>query len=110
MSIQHPDRFTHIDHLGAVACDMETFDDGHELHPIIRRAALATASHWVDAVVVSSSADGRIRLASFDDATVVERWHHADLTGVLAPGTPVAFHSVYAALAVGERLVSVRAA
>ncbi|WP_382307140.1 hypothetical protein [Herbiconiux sp. UC225_62] len=110
MSIQQPRHDAHIDHLGAVACEMATFDEGHELHPIIRRAASATPSQWVDALIVSASSDGWIEFVTLHDATVGQRWHHTDLSDVLVAGSPVAVHGLYGVLAVGDEFLSVRAA
>jgi len=110
MSIQQPPRNAHLGQHGAGSGRMSAFDDGNELHPIIRRAALATASQWVDALVVRADADGHVSLVRLDDGAPESRWHHDDLSGVLTPGTPVALHSVYGVLALGDSLVSVRAA
>lgn len=109
MSNQQPPRPAHLENLGAAMRGMSTFDDGQQLHPIIRRAALATPSKWVDALVVSASEDGEITLARLADGTTENRWHHKGLGDVLAPGTPVAFHTVYGVLAIGDTLVSVSA-
>ena len=110
MSIQQPHRSEHLDDFGADAREMPVFEDGHDLHPIVRQAAVATPSNWVDAVVVSASRDGLLQFVGLADGAAARRWHHADLGAVLAPGTPVAFHSVYGVLAIGEELLSVRAA
>jgi hypothetical protein len=110
MSSQQPDRSAHTDHLGAAACGMMVFEDGHDLHPIIRQAALATPSQWIDALVDSISPDGRIALTGLLDGARAVRWHHGDVSGLLAQGSPVALHSVYGVLAVGDELLSVRPA
>jgi len=109
MSIQQPRRSEHSENFGAATGAMSAFDDGYELHPIIHRAAVATSSQWVDAVVVEASPDGTIALARLEDGVTETRWHHADLGGILLPGSPIALHSVYSVLATGDALVSVRA-
>lgn len=84
----------------------EMFDDGYALHPIARQAAIATPSHWRDAFVVSAREDGWIDLADFDGGTI-SCWHFDDLRALLTPGSPVAVHSVYGVLAVGDELLNV---
>lgn len=85
----------------------EMFDDGYALHPIARRAALATRSSWVDAFVVAANEDGWIELADLDGDSV-HCWHFDDLRDVLVPGSPVAVHGVYGVLAAGDELLNVR--
>ncbi|GAA4668491.1 hypothetical protein [Frondihabitans cladoniiphilus] len=110
MSNQQPRSSANSENLGAAAMGMPVFEDGHDLHPIIRRAALATSTKWVDALVTSAAANGRIELRAFATGETLVRWHHADLGEVLAAGTPVAVHELYSVLAVGDELLSVRAA
>ncbi|MCS5735805.1 hypothetical protein [Herbiconiux daphne] len=88
---------------------LPVYQDGHDLHPIIRHAALATPSDWVDAIVVSSSEDGTIELSPMDNARTVRCWHHADLSNMVPTGTPVALHNIYPVLAVGDEILSIRA-
>ncbi|MCU1528810.1 MAG: hypothetical protein JWP75_2573 [Frondihabitans sp.] len=110
MSEKQPRRSVHLEQLESAACEMSSFDEGHDLHPIIRRAALATPSQWVDAVVVTASVDGTVSLVRLEDSSPVVLWHHADLGDIVEPGSPVALHGVYGVLAIGDELVSVRAA
>jgi hypothetical protein len=85
------------------------FDDGYALHPIARQAAIATPSYWADVFVVSVGEDGWIELADLDGAAL-HCWHHDDLTAVLAPGAPVAVHTLYGVLSTGDELLNVRLA
>jgi hypothetical protein len=80
---------------------------GHALHPLQLRIAAATPSKWRNAFVDGVQADGWITLVSFDDAERVSVWHHADLTGSLTVGDPVALHSLYNVLAVGRARINV---
>jgi hypothetical protein len=75
---------------------------GHVLSVIQDRLAVATPSKWSDAVVVSVSVDGWVEVALLQDDSLLELWNHADLTGALESGDPVAVHSVYDVLAVGD--------
>lgn len=84
----------------------EMFDDGYALHPIARRAALATPSHWVDTLVVAAHQDGLVELADLDGG-IVRCWHFDDLSEVLQAGAPVAVHTLYGVLAVGDELLNV---
>lgn len=98
---------------------------GHGLGIVQRRLARAT-SGWVDAIVLDVDADGWLTLVPLDDAQgtatasaadaweddwaprgVLRFWQHADLTGVIAPGEPVAVHTRYAVLAIGGALHNV---
>ncbi|QNE35206.1 hypothetical protein [Leifsonia shinshuensis] len=87
----------------------DMFDDGYALHPIARQAAIATPSHWVDVFVVSAGEDGWIELADLDGG-ILRGWHYDDLREVLAPGAPVAVHTLYGVLAAGDELLNVRLA
>jgi hypothetical protein len=91
------------------ARDASTLDDGYGLHPIVRCAAVATPSQWIDSLVTSVARDGWLELTTLDGETL-RRWHHEDLGEVLATGSPVAVHAQYGVLAHGETLWSVRAA
>ena len=84
------------------------FERGHELHPILRAAAAATPSQWVDAQVVSVDG-GALILRDFFDARTQRVWHHHDLAGAVAPGDVVAYHRQYGVVALGRVWVSVRA-
>ncbi|WP_158862103.1 hypothetical protein [Leifsonia sp. AG29] len=84
----------------------DMFDDGYALHPIARRAALATPSHWFDAVVVNAGADGWIEVAGLDGGSL-RVWHFDDLSTVLTPGSPVAVHTLYGVLAAGGELLNI---
>ncbi len=74
---------------------------GHSLPLIQERLATATPGKWADAVVVEVSAAGWIEVAVLTDDTTQVLWNHADLTGSVGVGDPVAVHSVYDVLAVG---------
>ncbi|CAM5386606.1 hypothetical protein [Leifsonia shinshuensis] len=84
----------------------DMFDDGYALHPIARQAAIATPSHWADLFVVSVDADGWVELADLDGGSV-RCWHYDDLRDLLAPGAPVAVHTLYGVLAAGDELLNV---
>jgi len=84
----------------------DMFDDGYVLHPIARQAAVSTPSHWRDAFVVSASEDGWIELAGFA-GDALRCWHFDDLREVLTVGSPVAVHTLYGVLAVGDELLNV---
>lgn len=103
-------------HTGADTCANR--GPGHELQPVQARVAAATSSKWVDGIVTAVSADGWIGVrlfghaetlgASGPDAESTEWvWNHADLTGRLATGSPVAVHSLYNVLASGRSRISV---
>jgi hypothetical protein len=83
------------------------FETGYELNPIQRLAAVATPSHWRDAVVTSVGADGWLELVDLQSDAVSRAWHY-ESTGVTV-GEPVSLHDQYGVLAVGGALFSVRA-
>jgi hypothetical protein len=91
---------------GAVAMMRSGYETGYELHPIQRLAAVATASHWRDAVVTGVADDGWIELVDLDTQEPASVWHHAAI-GV-SVGEPVSLHDQYSVLAVGRSLFSVR--
>jgi hypothetical protein len=66
------------------------------------RLALATPSKWEDALVITVSVNGWLKVALLEGDEIIEVWNHADLTGMVHAGDPVALHSVYNVLAVGE--------
>lgn len=82
--------------------------DGHALSAIRLRAAAATPSKWVDAIVADVEPTGWVAIDLFDEGERVHVWHH-DALGLQA-GTPVALHSVYRVLAVGRARLSVSVA
>lgn len=77
---------------------------GHALSAMHVRLASATPSKWRDGVAGATTADGWIPIELLDaDAAgnhTVWVWNHAHER--VAPGEPVALHSVYTALAVGQ--------
>lgn len=85
------------------------FEVGCELHPIQLRAALATPSHWVDAIVERVEEDGWLRLVDLSGASW-RAWHHESLGERVTAGEPVALHRVYGVLSVGRDHLSVRIA
>ena len=82
---------------------------GHGLHALQLRLAAATPTRWVDAVIVGARADGWVDAATLDGEPVA-LWNHGDLTTSLAPGDPVALHSVYNVLSAGSRRFNVLSA
>ncbi|WP_157002889.1 hypothetical protein [Agromyces laixinhei] len=80
---------------------------GHRLHAMQERLAGATASKWVDAIVVEVTADGFATVAEFASDRVRRVWHHDAFAGAIVPGAPVAVHDVYGVLAHGDRRFSV---
>ena len=83
---------------------------GHRLHAMQERLAGATASKWVDAIVVEIDGDGFATVAEFAGERLRRVWHHDAFGGVLVVGAPVAVHDVYGVLAHGGRRFSVAAA
>jgi hypothetical protein len=83
---------------------------GHALSFLQQRVASATATKWRDAVVSLVLPDGWVQLTTIDDRGTVWVWHHADLTGALHPGEPVALHEVYHVLALGRSWLNVASA
>ncbi len=80
---------------------------GHALSLIQERLASATPGKWADAVVIAVSAAGWIEVAALSDDSTLLLWNHADHTGELRVGDPVAVHPVYDVLAVGGSKYSV---
>jgi hypothetical protein len=80
---------------------------GHYLSFMQRRLAQSTPSKWRDAIVSEVHPDGRIHVVSVDDSAEVVLWNHSH--GDLADriGEPVAVHSVYGVLALGENWLNV---
>ncbi|HEY0259703.1 MAG TPA: hypothetical protein VGC18_07620 [Lacisediminihabitans sp.] len=83
------------------------FETGYELHPIQRQAAIATPGRWRDGLLVGAASDGAIEIYDLEAATSRVLWHHADLTGMLETGEPVALHADYDVLAAGGSYYSV---
>ena len=83
---------------------------GHRLHAMQERLAGATASKWVDAIVVETDVDGFATVAEFASGRLRRLWHHDAFDGVLIVGEPVAVHDVYGVLAHGGRRFSVATA
>jgi len=74
---------------------------GHAMSLIRLRLAAATPSGWSDAVVRTIGADGTVELELWESGDVVRVWQHTDLSGLIAPGHPVALHGPYSVLAAG---------
>jgi hypothetical protein len=93
-------------HPRSVMCGLEeecdTLSAGHSLSFMRRRLAAATSTKWIDATVTDVATDGRITVTALADADELVLWNHADVSGMLRAGDPVAFHSVYGVLAVGS--------
>jgi len=102
------DRTTSAGTTSAGTTSAGEFLPGFALHPIRRRAALATGTKWRDALVSRVDADGSIELIDLDNDRVIPVWNYLDLTASLKAGEPVALHSQYSVLAVGDLLLSVR--
>ncbi|MEF3403685.1 hypothetical protein [Agromyces sp. CCNWLW203] len=83
---------------------------GHRLHVMQERLAGATASKWVDAIVVEVDSDGFAVVAELAVERLRRVWHHDAFDGVLVVGAPVAVHDVYGVLAHGGRRFSVATA
>ncbi|MDQ1577185.1 MAG: hypothetical protein QOH55_2335 [Microbacteriaceae bacterium] len=75
---------------------------GHGLNFIQLRIASATRSRWTDAIVHETTDQGWIALAPLAGSDIVWVWHHADLTGTIKVGDPVALHDLYNVLAAGQ--------
>lgn len=90
---------------GAMDCAATT--PGHGLALIQERVVSATPSKWRDALVLSVAPSGWVRLALIADDSTVAVWNHAELDAALKPGDPVALHSVYDVLAVGDSRLNV---
>ena len=77
---------------------------GHALSAMHGRLASATPSKWRDGIAGYPTVDGWIPIelleADAADNHTVWVWNHAP--SLVAPGEPVALHSVYSALAVGQ--------
>lgn len=96
--VQNPMLCTSVD---SEACSAH--GAGHALSVMHGRLASATPSKWRDGVAGDSTADGWIPIELLEaDAAgnhTVWVWNHTP--SLVAPGEPVALHSVYSALAVG---------
>ncbi|QHO71244.1 hypothetical protein BHD05_14850 [Marisediminicola antarctica] len=77
---------------------------GHALSAIHSRLASATPSKWRDGVAGVTTIDGWIPIELLETDAAVDHtvwvWNHN--LDLVAPGEPVALHSVYTALAVGQ--------
>lgn len=80
---------------------------GHGLHTMQRRLAAATASKWIDALVVDVDEHGFATLAELDGSGIRRVWHHDSFAGALLVGEPVALHGIYGVLARGDERFSV---
>lgn len=78
-----------------------------QLHPSRLRAAMATPSSWVDAVIESvddASGTAELVLRELDGAAYRIRAEHLSVNdNGVQPGEPVALHPVFGVLAVGGR-------
>ncbi|MFT4051576.1 MAG: hypothetical protein QM677_04905 [Microbacterium sp.] len=81
-----------------------SFAPGHAVHLIQARLASATPSEWVDAIVTTADAAGGDIVAHTLDGALLTLWNGAGAAAEVEPGSPVAVHRRYHALAVGERL------
>jgi hypothetical protein len=84
-----------------------TFADGYDMHPIQLRAALATPSKWLDALVASVDASGAIEIVDPFTGATTRLWNHSDNTALLSSGEPVSWHPLYGVLGSGELYLSV---
>lgn len=79
-----------------------SFAPGHALHLIQTRLASATPTEWVDAVVLASdAARGEVVLQPLEGGSAITLWNAGGAAST-AVGTPVALHSRYDVLAVGD--------
>lgn len=85
----------------------ESYAPGHRLHPIWARAAAATPSQWVDAVVEATSPDGFVELYAVLTGEHLVVWTHTDLSGYARRGDPVGLHRRYRVLGIGRERFSV---
>jgi hypothetical protein len=53
---------------------------------------------WRDGVIIAIGGDGWLEVDYVDEADRVRAWHHEDLTGELALGSPVRVHEEHRAL------------
>lgn len=74
---------------------------GHLLHPIRRAAAAATASSWVDTIVVAANQDGRLELASVFSDERYTVWNHGDVSALAVQGDVAAYNPTYGVVALG---------
>lgn len=80
------------------------------LHPIRLRAALATPSAWVDAIVTSISGDRRTAALHSLDGRALLVAGGPEAIALLTVGAPVAVHRLYEVLATGEGYAAISAA
>jgi hypothetical protein len=80
---------------------------GHAMLALQERVAAATPRKWRDHVVVSASSNGWLELAPIEHGDTVWVWNHADLSERIEPGSPVALHELYHALALGTERINV---
>ena len=81
-----------------------SFAPGHAVHLIQARVISATPGEWVDAIVATADAEEGSLLVHTLDGRPVALWNGAGAAASLVPGTPVAIHERYHALAVGTRV------
>lgn len=87
--------------------DCSSYAPGHAMHLIQARLVSATPSEWTDALVTAVDADaGVVNLQRFDDGARLEIWTAAPLD-LVVPGSPVAVHVRYHALAVGRQRLNI---
>lgn len=101
-----------LDHTAVCACESGVMcadtRPGHGLHALQLRLAAATPSRWQDALVVAVRENGWVDAVTLDGGSV-SLWNHGDLADVVAPGEPVALHTVYNVLTAGARRFNVLA-
>lgn len=81
--------------------------DGHAVSLLRLRLAHLHPGGWVDAVVTGTGTDGAIDAVRWADGEPVRLWHHVHRPDLLAPGAPVAVHSRYGVLAIGDDRLNV---
>ncbi len=81
---------------------------GHAMSLIRLRLAATDQQGWVDATVDAADEDGWVTLRPWNGGAPVRVWQHRSLTGLVAPGHPVALHTTYSVLAVGGQRFNVR--
>ncbi|WP_213814261.1 hypothetical protein [Glaciihabitans sp. dw_435] len=80
---------------------------GHAILAIQERVTAATPTKWRDGIVRDVSAGGWIAIDLIESGDTEWVWNHADRTGSLTVGQPVALHALYHVLALGSERVNV---